>query len=56
MDWAVPARVMGVPSHDQRDFDFAKKYDLGIKEVILPPDQPDMKAADMTEAYTEEEF
>ena len=53
MDYGTGA-VMGVPSHDQRDFDFAKKYDLGIKEVILPPDQPDMKAADMTEAYTEE--
>jgi len=26
--------VMGVPAHDQRDFDFAKKYHLPIKEVI----------------------
>lgn len=26
--------VMGVPAHDQRDFDFSKKYDLSIKEVI----------------------
>ena len=26
--------VMGVPAHDQRDFDFAKKYKLEIKEVI----------------------
>ena len=29
--------VMGVPAHDQRDFDFAKKYDLSIKIVIAPP-------------------
>ena len=28
--------VMSVPSHDQRDFDFAKKYDLQIKQVIAP--------------------
>jgi leucyl-tRNA synthetase len=26
--------IMGVPAHDQRDFDFAKKYKLPIKEVI----------------------
>ena len=26
--------VMGVPAHDQRDFDFAKKYKIPIKEVI----------------------
>jgi leucyl-tRNA synthetase len=26
--------VMGVPAHDQRDFDFAKKYNLQIKKVI----------------------
>jgi len=29
--------VMGVPAHDQRDFDFAKKYNLPIIEVIKPP-------------------
>lgn len=28
--------VMGVPAHDQRDFDFAKKYNLPIKIVIQP--------------------
>jgi leucyl-tRNA synthetase len=28
--------VMGVPAHDQRDFDFAKKYNLKIKPVIVP--------------------
>ncbi|MEO0225885.1 MAG: leucine--tRNA ligase [candidate division WOR-3 bacterium] len=30
--------VMGVPAHDQRDFEFAKKYNLPIKIVIQPPD------------------
>lgn len=28
--------VMGVPGHDQRDFEFAKKYHLPIKQVIKP--------------------
>lgn len=30
--------IMAVPAHDQRDFDFAKKYGLPIIEVISPPD------------------
>ncbi len=31
--------VMGVPAHDQRDFEFAKKYNIPIKVVIMPPDE-----------------
>ncbi len=27
--------IMAVPAHDQRDYDFAKKYELPIKEVVL---------------------
>jgi leucyl-tRNA synthetase len=30
--------VMGVPAHDQRDFDFAKRQGLAIAQVILPLD------------------
>jgi leucyl-tRNA synthetase len=27
---------MAVPAHDERDFAFAKKYDLAINQVIIP--------------------
>lgn len=30
--------VMSVPAHDQRDFEFAKKYNLPIRDVIAPKD------------------
>jgi leucyl-tRNA synthetase len=36
MDYGTGA-VMAVPTHDQRDFEFAKKYDLPLKVVIQPP-------------------
>ncbi len=32
--------IMSVPAHDQRDFEFALKYGLQIKTVIVPPDSP----------------
>lgn len=35
MDYAT-GTIMGVPAHDERDFDFAKKYSLEIIEVIKP--------------------
>ncbi|AZT90450.1 leucine--tRNA ligase [Caldicellulosiruptor changbaiensis] len=34
--------VMGVPAHDQRDFDFAKKYNLPIK-VVIKGDEVDIQ-------------
>lgn len=41
--------VMAVPAHDERDFAFAKKYNLKIKTVIVPEDTLIPKA---NEAYT----
>ena len=40
MDYGFGA-VFGCPAHDQRDFDFAKKYNLEIKSVVKPIDQND---------------
>ncbi len=61
--------VMAVPAHDQRDFEFAKKYDLPIKVVIVSKDsvnksietfeaagwgnKQEIRIADMTEADEE---
>ena len=45
--------VMGVPAHDQRDFDFAKKFDLEIIPVIDPHD-PDVDLNDLKEACAAE--
>ena len=42
--------IMAVPAHDTRDWDFAKKFALEIRQVILPPDGN----RDLTEAYTGE--
>lgn len=44
--------VMAVPGHDQRDWEFARKYGLNIKQVVTPsePDQEcDMEQAAFTE-------
>lgn len=45
--------VMGVPAHDQRDFEFARKYNLPIRVVIQPPGGK-LDADTLTVAYTEE--
>jgi leucyl-tRNA synthetase len=43
--------IMAVPAHDQRDFDFARTYDLPIRIVIQPPGQPLPPPEQMDGAY-----
>jgi leucyl-tRNA synthetase len=43
--------VMAVPAHDQRDYEFAKKYGIAIKQVIFSKD-PDEHADCSEQAYT----
>lgn len=45
--------IMAVPTHDQRDFEFAKKYTLRLRAVIQPPGV-DLQEETMTEAYVGE--
>ena len=44
--------IMAVPAHDQRDFEFAKKYDLPIK-VVIQPEGKELKPEEMEKAYEE---
>ena len=45
--------VMAVPTHDTRDFAFAKKYKLPMKVVIAPENNTNLDVDAMTDAYTE---
>jgi len=51
MDYGTGA-VMAVPTHDERDFAFAKKYKLPMKVVISPKDDI-LKIEEMENAYTD---
>jgi len=49
--------IMSVPAHDQRDFEFAEKYNLPVKVVIIPEEKSDISNVNsvlLNEAYEEE--
>jgi leucyl-tRNA synthetase len=50
MDYGLGA-VFGCPAHDQRDLDFAKKYDLKVTPVVRPKKDEDFSISD--KAFTE---
>ncbi len=45
--------IMAVPAHDQRDFEFAKKYNLPIK-VVIQNDENSLNALSMEQAYVDD--
>jgi leucyl-tRNA synthetase len=52
MDYGTGA-IFGCPGHDQRDLDFARKYDLPVIPVVLPPGADPTEFAIGDEAYNE---
>ena len=44
--------IFGCPAHDQRDLDFARKYDLPVLPVVLPPDADPASFTVGDEAFT----
>ncbi|ODA68017.1 Leucine--tRNA ligase [Methyloligella halotolerans] len=44
--------IFGCPAHDQRDLEFARKYDLPVTPVVLPPNEDEGSFAIGDEAYT----
>ena len=45
--------IMAVPAHDQRDFEFARKYGLGVKVVIQPNGAPPLSGETLEAAFSD---
>ncbi|MEM9262452.1 MAG: leucine--tRNA ligase [Pseudomonadota bacterium] len=43
--------IFGCPAHDQRDLDFARKYDLSVRPVVLPPNSKPEETTIENDAY-----
>src|SRR3546814_10823163 len=46
--------IFGCPGHDQRDLDFARKYELPVKAVVAPKGQPAPKIG--TQAFADTDY
>ncbi|MDO9509216.1 MAG: leucine--tRNA ligase [Thermovirgaceae bacterium] len=46
--------IMGVPAHDQRDFEFARKFDIPVIPVITPPGKTPLDGVTMEKAFEED--
>ena len=66
-DWSLPlyvanfvlmeygtGAIFGCPAHDQRDLDFARKYHLKVRPVVLPPGADPHSFTVADQAYTED--
>ena len=51
MDYGTGA-IMSVPAHDQRDLDFARKYNLPVRVVIQPQKEEALDEKTITQAYS----
>jgi leucyl-tRNA synthetase len=54
MDYGTGA-IMSVPAHDERDYEFAKKYKLDVRLVILPAGDPEETAVEPRLPFTTSE-
>jgi leucyl-tRNA synthetase len=54
MDYGTGA-IMGVPAHDDRDFEFARKYEIPVR-VVIQPEGETLYGETMKEAFVDEGF
>lgn len=54
LGWYGTGVVMAVPAHDERDWDFANKFDLPIKQVITSRSDLEGKRSDLSKAFTDD--